>query len=136
MTKETTQEKKATPIYGYKLNFTNRVDLMKKAVTVFATLEALDAGRVKIRKKLIDVLTYYTLNGYNSETKKMIMESLSMTRDNLTQINSELTKCGYLIRDKMNYRKKTIHPDLERLKNVFMDESPTSCLRAMVVRFE
>lgn len=125
-----------SPMYGYALEFGSRLDLMKKAVTVFATLESLKAGEVKIRKKLIDVLTFYALNGYNRETKLMIIETLQISSDNLTQINAELTKSGYLIRDSNNFRKKTLHPDLERLKSVFITDSPLACKRAIIIRFD
>ena len=125
-----------TPIYGYTLGFSTRLDLMKKAVTVFATLEAIKHGEVKIRKKLIDVLTFYALNGYELKTKRMITETLKISTDNLTQINAELTKSGYLIRDKNNFRKKTLHPDLERLKNIFIPESPLKCKRAIIIKFD
>lgn len=124
------------PIYGYTLTYESRLELMHKAVTVFATLEALKHGEVKIRKKLIEVLTFYSLNGYNKATKDMIIETMEISSDNLTQINSELSKSGYLIRDTNNLRKKTLHPDLERLKNVFITDSPTRCKRAMIIRFD
>lgn len=124
------------PIYGYTLKFGSRLDLMRKAVAIFATLEALKHGEVKIRKKLIDVLTFYALNGYDLKTKKMIIETLEISADNLTQINAELTKSGYLIRDRNNFRKKTLHPDLERLKNIFITDSPISCKRAIIIKFD
>ena len=133
---ENIADKKVSPIYGYTLEFKNRLDLMRKAVAVFATLEALKACEVKIRKKLVDVLTFYALNGYSLETKNMIIETMGISSDNLTQINSELTKSGYLIRDRNNYRNKSIHPDLERLKNTFMNDSPIACKRAIIIKFE
>ena len=129
-------EANVKPIYGYSLDFSNRLDLMKKAVSVFATLEALKAGEVKIRKKLIDVLSFYALNGYSRETKKMISETLEISTDNLTQINAELTKSGYLLRDRNNFRKKTLHPDLERLKNIFITDAQLSCKRAIIIKFD
>lgn len=129
-------EDSVKPIYGYSLEFSNRLDLMKKAVSVFATLEALKAGEVKIRKKLIDVLSFYALNGYSRETKKMISETLEISTDNLTQINAELTKSGYLLRDRNNFRKKTLHPDLERLKNIFITDAQLSCKRAIIIKFD
>ena len=130
------EEIKASPIYGYTLEFGSRLDLMKKAVTIFATLEALKAGEVKIRKKLIDVLTFYALNGYNRDTKKMITETLQISSDNLTQINAELTKSGYLIRDRNNFRKKTLNPDLESLKTIFITSSTLACKRAIIIKFD
>lgn len=125
-----------SPMYGYPLNTTSRLDLMRKAVSIFSTLESLKAGKVKIRKKLIDVLTFYALNGYNRTTKKMIIETLKISSDNLTQINSELTRSGYLIKDENNLRKKSLHPDLERLKNTFITDSPLRFKRAMIIRFD
>lgn len=134
--KDKTKVKAMDPMYGYPLTTTSRLDLMRKAVTIFSTLESLKAGKVKIRKKLIDVLTFYALNGYNRTTKKMIVETLKISSDNLTQINSELTRSGYLIKDENNLRKKSLHPDLERLKNTFINDSPISCKRAIIIRFD
>ena len=134
--KDKTVAEAVTPMYGYPLEFGSRLDLMKKAVTIFATLESLKAGEVKIRKKLIDVLTFYALNGYDRETKKMITETMNISSDNLTQINAELTKSGYLLRDRNNFRKKTLHPDLERLKNIFITDAQLSCKRAIIIKFD
>lgn len=127
---------KITPIYGYTIEFGSRLDLMKKAVTIFAAAESLRYGEVKIRRRLIDVLAFYTLNGYNRKTKDMILETLNIANDNLTQINSELTKSGYLVTDKNNLRKKSLHPDLERLKDIFISDSPLSCKRAFIIKFD
>lgn len=126
----------APAIYGYTLDFKSRLDLMQKAVSIFATLEALKAGQVKIRKKLVEVLTFYALNGYSRETKTMITETLRIKDDNLTQINAELTKSGYLIRDRNNFRKKTLHPDLETLKNIFISDEPLKSKRAIIIKFD
>lgn len=113
-----TEEQIMSGIYGYKLEIEDRLDLMKKAVAIFATLERVRTGKVKIRRKLEDVLAFYALNGYNSETKRMIIETLGISADNLTQINAELTRNEYLIRDKNNFRKKYLHPDIIRLKEI------------------
>lgn len=113
-----TEENKIDSIYGYKLKVEDRLDLMKKAVAIFATLERVRTGEVKIRRKLESVLAFYALNGYNPETKKMIVETLNISADNLTQINAELTRNGYLIRDKNNFRKKYLHPDVLLLKDI------------------
>lgn len=122
-------------IYGYSIKSKNRLDLMRISVAIFATLERVRTGEVMIRKKLEDVLAFYALNGYNTETKKMIIETLNISADNLTQINAELTRNGYLIRDNNNFRKKTLHPDILRLKDTLT--SPiVDKLKAIVIRFE
>lgn len=122
-------------IYGYPVKFESRLDLMKKAVAIFATLERIRTGEVKIRRKLEEVLSFYALNGYNLETKKMITETMSISADNLTQINSELTKNGYLIRDKNNFRKKYLHPDILRLKDT-LTTPIVDTKKAILISFE
>lgn len=122
-------------IYGYQVKTESRLDLMKKSVAIFATLERVRTGQIMIRRKLEDVLAFYALNGYNLETKKMIMETLKISSDNLTQINAELSKKGYLIRDENNYRKKRLHPDILRLKDTLT--SPIENMsKAILIRFD
>jgi hypothetical protein len=128
-------EKKIDNVYAYPVKTESRLDLMKKAVAIFATLERVRTGKVKIRRKLEDVLAFYALNGYNPDTKKMIIETLGISADNLTQINAELTRNGYLIRDKNNFRKKYLHPDILRLKETLA--SPVIDTRkAILIYFE
>ena len=122
-------------IYGYQVKTESRLDLMKKSVAIFATLERVRTGQIMIRRKLEDVVAFYALNGYNLETKKMIMETLKISSDNLTQINAELSKKGYLIRDENNYRKKRLHPDILRLKDTLT--SPIENMsKAILIRFD
>jgi hypothetical protein len=129
------EEQTISNIYGYGVRSENRLDLMRIAVAIFATLERVRTGKVKIRRKLEDVLAFYALNGYNPETKRMIIETLGISADNLTQINAELTRNGYLIRDKNNFRKKYLHPDILRLKDTLT--SPIiGARKAILVRFE
>lgn len=104
-------------IFGFPIKTESRLDLMRKAIAIFATLERVRTGKVTIRKKLEDVLAFYALNGYNTEAKQMITQTLGISSDNLTQINAELTRNGYLIRDNNNFRKKYLHPDILLLKD-------------------
>lgn len=129
-------ENKVTPIYGYSLKFMNRLDLMTKAVEIFVTLESMRKKEKKLRSKLVEVLAFYVLNGYGKKTKKMIIETLKISADNLCQINSELTKKNLLIRDRNNLRKKYLHPDLKKLREVFTDSDNLSCKRAIAIRFD
>lgn len=129
------EEKKIDSIYAYPVTTDSRLDLMKKAVAIFATLERVRTGKVKIRKKLEQVLAFYALKGYNTEAKQMITQTLGISSDNLTQINAELTRNGYLIRDKNNFRKKYLHPDILRLKDTLA--SPViDTKKAILIYFE
>jgi hypothetical protein len=129
------EEKKIDSIYAYPVKTDSRLDLMKKAVAIFATLERVRTGRVKIRRKLEQVLAFYALQGYNTEAKQMITQTLGISSDNLTQINAELTRNGYLIRDKNNFRKKYLHPDILRLKDTLASPVIDS-KKAILVYFE
>lgn len=129
------EEKKIDSIYAYPVKTDSRLDLMKKAVAIFATLERVRTGKVKIRRKLEQVLAFYALQGYNTEAKQMITQTLGISSDNLTQINAELTRNGYLIRDKNNFRKKYLHPDILRLKDTLASPVIDS-KKAILVYFE
>lgn len=128
--------KVSNPIFGYSLSFEDRLDLMGKALSIFALLEKLKFGETKLRERPKEVLAFYLLEGYNSDTKDIICETLEINSDNLTQINSELTKAGYLITDERNLRKKHLNPDLQRLRDLFISDHQLGCKRAFLIRFD
>lgn len=115
-----TKSKKSPQIYGYEVSFKDKLDLLRKVLNIHATLTNLNKEKNHLRPKLVDVLSFYILMGYSKETKEMILESMGITVKNLNQINSELTKKGYLVRDTMNFRIKHLSNELKMLKGYFL----------------
>ena len=109
-------------IYGIPLVYRDKLDLLKKVLKVYATLINVNKKGNYLRPRLVDVLAFYILFGYNKETKILIMESLKMDVKNLNQINSELSKKKFLIRDSNNFTKKHISKELDELKNYFLSD--------------
>lgn len=131
----TRNKEKNTAIYGYPMKVDNKLDLFTKAVRIFVTCESIKTGTDTIRKRLITVLAYYTLYGYNKEAKAIIKDSLSINEDNLTQINSELSKSGFLINDTNNLRKKYLHPQLQVIQELYQNTKNINTTKAVVIKF-
>lgn len=109
-------------VYGIPIKYKDKLDLLKKVLRIYASVININAKKNYLRPRLVDVLAFYILFGYNKKTKELILQSLKMDIKNLNQINSELTKKKFLIRDSNNYTKKHISKELEELNNYFILE--------------
>lgn len=108
-------------VYGYPVDYSDELDLLRKVLKVHAVVTNIDKDENFLRPMLVKVLSFYILWGYSKETKEIIMDSLEITQKNLNQINSELTKKKYLVRDTHNFRKKYLSKELTMLKNYFLE---------------
>lgn len=106
-------------VYGFTIDYVDDLDLMQKAVTLYTTMINVKAGDKYLRPKLAIVLSFYLLHGFSDETKEIILDTLGIKRDNLNQINCELQKKGYLVRDEGNYRKKNLSEKLSGFQEFF-----------------
>lgn len=108
-------------VYGYPVSYSDKLDLLRKVLKVHAVVTNIDKNENFLRPKLVDVLSFYILMDYSKETRDIILDSLDITQKNLNQINSELTKKKYLIRDNNNFRKKHLSKELKMLKKYFLE---------------
>lgn len=102
---------------------------------MYALMINLKVGKIYLRPKLVEILAFYILKGYSDETKNLILKTLNITRQNLNQINAELTRKGYLRIDQRSYRKKYLSPAMLQIKEYFMD-SGTEDFCLMGFKFE
>lgn len=109
-------------VYGFSIGYKDNLDLLRKVLKIYATVTNIDKSENFLRPKLVDVLSFYILLGYSKKTKSIILESLGITVKNLNQINSELNKKKYLVRDIHNFRKQHLSQELNNLKNYFINE--------------
>lgn len=112
-------QKPKIPLHVVTFKFENSFDKVHACLRLYAEATNIKAGYVHIRPRMVDVLTFYILYGYSRETKKKILETTGFTKENLNQINSELTKKGYLRMDSRNYRIKHLSPTVQGLKDFF-----------------
>lgn len=97
------------------------LDKINKIVTIFSIIKNGNLGYSHIRPRCVEVVSYYVLFGYNKETRSMITAT-GLSKENLHQINAELTKLGYLIKDSKNYHNKFISPELQKIRDYFLDD--------------
>ena len=98
--------------------FSNDLEKLQKAIAWYSLMTNLFDGKDRLRPRLIEVLAYYVKLGYSSRTKDFILQSIpSLKRTNLNQINSDLQRSGYLVKDKMNESLRHLNPSLQKLKD-------------------
>jgi hypothetical protein len=103
-----------------KIKYLTEYDLVRKILFIYCSYKSALVGDFKtnfIRPRAADVLAYYIVFGYSTETIKTIADSLSLSDRPLTKrgvyvINELLIKTGYLVNDKYNRDKKYISKDL------------------------
>ena len=108
-------------IYGYPVKYKDKMDLLQKVLSVHAVVTNIEKGKNYMRPMLVKVIAFYILMGYSKETRDIIKESLNIKGSNLNQINSELTRKGYLVKDYMNFRVKYLSKELHQLKSYFLE---------------
>jgi hypothetical protein len=123
-------ELKDLKVYGFNIEYKDKLDLLQKALEIYAALINITKDNVYLRPKLVKVLAFYMLFDYSNETKDIIRNSLGkklhsgevvpMDEKNLNQINCELTSKGFLIRDRNNMRKKHLSNETKILKEYFL----------------
>lgn len=107
-------------VYLNKMKVDSDFDKISKIVSIFSIIKNGNLGEMHIRQRCVEVISYYVLFGYSSETRALITESLKISKKNLNQINSELTLKGYLVKDSRNYHTKHLSQELQRIKDYFL----------------
>lgn len=69
-----------------------------------------------LREKLILLISIYIKYGYSKESKVTAAKLLGVDKPAINSMNLELRRSNFLTKDKMNTRKNSLHPDLEKLK--------------------
>lgn len=108
-------------IFGFKITYSDELDLMRKVLNLYAKVINIDKNENFLSPRLINVLSFYVLKGYSSETKTLILDSLGINTTNLNQINAELTRKLFLKMDAYNFRKKHLSDSLIKLREYFLE---------------
>ena len=123
-------------IFGYKLTFSDDLDLMRKVINLYAKVINIELVGNFICTRHINALSFYVLKGYSKETKTLIKESLGINTTSLNQINAELTKKGFLTHDPYNFRQKHLSENLKGLRKYFMEGDYTKLFMVNSVKEE
>lgn len=113
---------KKPDLYVKKAGYDNSYELMRKFITLFSVSDNMTHGDSHLRPRLVEILTYYVLEGYSKETKNLILDSIpGLKVTNLNQMNSELKSKGYLIVDKYMAHNRHLAPELLDLKKYVLE---------------
>lgn len=141
-------------LYIMSIPFRNDLSLLKDVLTLYSTIENINMSNSEdsptgdfstkktsmyLRPRLVEVLLHYVNSGYSNETKKKIKRILNIDTKNLNQINSELTKKGYLVRYGINDRNRELNTNLKVLRDYFLEssnaDSPDKKIKLLGIRF-
>lgn len=118
--------------FGYTIEYIDDLDLINKALEVYATLERVGKDNTFLRPRLLSVLSFYMLYGFSADTKRLIVDSLGITMKNLNQINAELNKHECIVRCPRNFRKQHLCEALQALKDYLFSDS---VVKAVIIPF-
>lgn len=122
-------------IYAFNSKYTDKLELIRKVLTLNTMVKYVNGGDDKFRPMLINVMSFYCIYGYNDETKDLVIDSLNINRKNLNQINSQLTKAGYLVKDTRNYKRKNLSKEMEAIVDYFVKDD-TRKEKLMMIKFD
>lgn len=110
-------------IQYFNLSYSDKLDICRKIMSIYALVINMQQRSKNnfLNQRAADVLAFYMTMGYSKETKNVIVEVLDTNIKNLNQINAELTKKMFLIRDPYNAQKRSLSPELQQLKQFFLD---------------
>lgn len=110
-------------IQYFNLSYSDKLDICRKIMSIYALVINMQQRSKNnfLNQRAADVLAFYMTMGYSKETKNVIVEALDTNIKNLNQINAELTKKMFLIRDPYNAQKRSLSPELQQLKQFFLD---------------
>lgn len=108
------------------------LDKMNRVLSIYSIVVNGNLDAKHLRPKCVQILSYYMLFGYDDDVKRMLRNT-GISVGNLNQINSELTKGGFLIKDEMNFHNRRLSKDLQMLKDYFFDEENKNKIYAIVL---
>ena len=110
-------------IQYFNLSYSDKLDICRKIMSIYALVINMQQRSKNnfLNQRAADVLAFYMTMGYSKETKNVIVEALDTNIKNLNQINAELTKKMFLMRDPYNAQKRSLSPELQKLKQFFLD---------------
>lgn len=98
-------------------SYKNEVDYINKLLSIYSIVKK--NGDLRDFEKR--VLNYYIRKGYSAETKEQIRKELGIKHKNLNQTNYHLTKKGYLKNSVRNQKQKSLHKDLQEIRDLFIE---------------
>ena len=121
--------------YAMTVPFENSYELLLNFLILYSSVQNIRNGKNYLRPKLIEILAYYMLKGYNSDTKEYIIKhEPSLNKANLNQINSELSRKNLLIRDKYKAHDRVLSKDLQALSDYVLGKTETRPIFTIVFK--
>lgn len=102
-----------------KIKCDNDIEMLAKLIYFYGIALKLQGHTTRtLRPKVTYLLAIYIKFGYNSSSKVMAQEIIGLSKNAITSLNSELTKRGFLLEDKMDTRIRHLDPKLEIMRKV------------------
>ena len=100
--------------------FKNEIELVDKVLSIYTIIKY--EGKEQLRNYEKNILIYYVRKGITEETLENVIQDKGITKNYLHKINKDLRDKGYLISSETNYRKFHLHPELESIRENFVNK--------------
>ena len=115
-------------VFSYQVDCFDKLDLASKILTLVSTVKGMSGVSPILGDSYRNAMTFYLVYGYSKSTKDLILASLGINSKGLNQINTVLTKRGYLINSPYSQRTKLLSPEMETLRSYFFTENSPSIM--------
>lgn len=107
--------------------FKNDFDLIDKLLKIYDLTKERRKDEKPLRKFERDILIYYIRYGYSKETKDIIIDDTGKKPNAIIQTDFLLKQGGYLQDLEHNYRMKKLNPQLEMIRDKFINTKNRAC---------
>lgn len=109
-------------LFRFAVPFTDSVDLARKVLLVYNGYLAASGKDCQIDARHMGLLSYYFVFGYSYDTKKKFSTVYGVTMQYVSVLDTEMKKRGLLVDRDGNYRSRSLSPDIENMRRLFILE--------------
>lgn len=122
MNKSENKEVGSNKAYRLILEYSDTVDMAKKVLMMYNGYLTAMNGKSMIDARHINLLSYYFAFGYSQETKQKFAHCYSTDMQYVSVLDTEMKKRGVLIDRDGNFRSRSLSPDIENMRRLFVVE--------------
>jgi len=102
--------------YWFSVKAMTRLEFAEMAIWLFIMRQKFSKGK-ELQQRFISMLAFYLVYGYTQETRLRFVKYSGYTDNSVRQMTSLLTKLGYIVRNKNNFKIYELSPRMKELSS-------------------